>query len=212
MNLPAPRPSALTVALLLCAPFAQAQNATPESLPASAADPVPAAASAAPHQIPRLDGEIAIDGKLDDAAWAQALAVEIAYETNPGDNIPAPAKTIARIGYTTDALYVSFHAEDPDPSKIRAHLRDRDAAYEDDWTGVFIDSFDDQRRGYEFIANPLGVQMDRINDATTGNEDDSWDGLWTSAGRLTESGFDIEMRIPFATLRFRNSDDLKRWG
>ena len=180
------------------------------SLPVRAADPPPATAT--PHQILRLDGEIVIDGKLDDAAWAQAHSVEIAYEINPGDNIPAPAKTLARIGYSTDALYVSFHAEDPDPSRIRAHFRDRDAAYNDDWIGVFIDSFDDQRRGYQFMANPFGVQMDLINDQTTGKEDDSWDGLWTSAGRLTERGYDVEMRIPFATLRFRNSDDLKRWA
>jgi len=43
--------------------------------------------------------------------------------------------------------------------------------------GVFIDTFDDQRRGYEFISNPFGVQADLINDATTGNEDPSWDGV-----------------------------------
>ncbi len=182
------------------------------SLPALAADPLPAPPTATPQQIPQLAGEISIDGKLDDAAWAQALQVEIAYEIAPGDNIPAPAKTMARIGYTTDALYISFHAEDPDPSKIRAHLRDRDAAFNDDWVGVFIDTFDDQRRGYEFIANPFGVQADLINDATTGNEDPSWDGLWTSVGQRTDTGFDVEMRIPFATLRFRNDDDIKRWG
>ena len=178
--------------------------------PAFAADPVPVAATV--HQIPRLDVEPTIDGALDEAAWAQARAVEIAYEIAPGDNIQAPAKAIARIGYTTDALYVSFHAQDPDPAKIRAHFRDRDAAFNDDWVGVFIDTFNDQRRGYEFVANPLGVQMDLINDAATGNEDASWDGLWTSAGKLTDTGFDVEMRIPFATLRFRNGDDIKRWG
>ncbi len=179
------------------------------SLPAFAADPP----SPAPiHQIPQLSSEPSIDGKLDDAAWAQAQEVEIAYEIGPGDNIQAPVKTMARIGYTTDALYISFHAEDPDPSKIRAHLRDRDSAFNDDWVGVFIDTFNDQRRGYEFVANPFGVQGDLINDATTGNEDASWDGLWTSVGQLTETGFDVEMRIPFATLRFRNGDDIKRWG
>ncbi len=195
------RPALLSLAcsLALCA------------LPAAAADPVPAAAIA-PHQVPRLDGPITIDGKLDDAAWAQALEVDIAYEISPGDNIPAPVKTTARIGYTTDALYISYRALDPDPSRIRAHLRDRDSAFNDDWVGVFIDTFDDQRRGYEFIANPLGVQADLINDATTGNEDPSWDGLWTSAGQLTDDGYDVEIRIPFATMRFRGGDAIKRWA
>jgi hypothetical protein len=75
-----------------------------------------------------------------------------------------------------------------------------------------MDTFDDQRRGYEFIVNPLGVQADLINDATTGNEDASWDGLWSSAGKLTAEGYDVEIRIPFSTLRFRDGPGDKRWG
>ena len=55
-----------------------------------------------------------------------------------------------------------FRAEDPDPGEIRALLRDRDAAYRDDFLGIIVDTFDDQRRAYEFFVNPLGVQMDLI--------------------------------------------------
>lgn len=184
----------------LCAPaFAQ----TPA---AAATDYIPGG------RIPQLQGEIAIDGLLDDAAWQGALVQEIAYDIQPGDNSPAPVKTIVRIGYTTDALYLSYHAMDPDPSAIRVHLRDRDTAFSDDWVGVFLDTFNDQRRGYEMIVNPLGVQADLINDATTGNEDPSWDGLWSSAGRITAEGYDVEIRIPFSTLRFRNGGGNQRWG
>lgn len=163
-------------------------------------------------QIPRVDGGIVVDGVLDDAAWAQAATVELAYEVSPGDNLPAPVKTTARIAYTEDALLLAFRAEDPDPTKIRAFLRDRDALYSDDFLGVMLDTFDDQRRAYEFFVNPLGVQADLIKEEATGNEDDSWDGLWTSAARITEHGYDVEMRIPFATLRFRDTDGARRWG
>ena len=197
-----PRRGALSLACLLalCAP-------------ALAQTPAAAAPGTIPGgRIPQLQGEIAIDGVLDDAAWADALVQEIAYDIRPGDNTPAPVKTIVRIGYTTDALYLSFRALDPDPASIRAHLRDRDSAFSDDWVGVFMDTFDDQRRGYELIVNPLGVQSDLINDATTGNEDPSWDGLWSSAGRITAEGYEVEMRIPFSTLRFRNGGGDKRWG
>ena len=205
MNLFAPKPRALTIALLLCAPFAQAQDATPatarpESLPASA--------------IPRLQGDIVIDGKLDDAAWQGALEQSIDYDIQPGDNTPAEAKTKVRIGYTDDALYVSFKAMDPDPSSVRANLRDRDAMFNDDWVGVFMDTFNDNRRGYELVVNPLGVQGDLIRDETNTNnqEDASWDGLWTSAGQLTAEGYDVEIRIPFSTLRFPTGGQDQRWG
>ncbi len=190
---------------LACSLPAPAQSAA-QPTAAAPADYIPGG------RIPQLQGEITIDGKLDEAAWQGALAQEIAYEVQPGDNIPAPVKTTVRVGYTTDALYVSFHALDPDPASIRAHLRDRDAAFNDDWVGVFMDTFNDQRRGYELIVNPLGVQADLINDATTGDEDASWDGLWSSAGQLTSDGYDVEIRIPFSTLRFRSGSQDQRWG
>ncbi|RYY83324.1 MAG: hypothetical protein EOO24_39070, partial [Comamonadaceae bacterium] len=120
MNPFAPKPRALTIALLLCAPFAQAQDAKPAT---------PTATGIVAGAIPRLQGDIVIDGKLDDAAWAGALEQAIAYEISPGDNTPAKASTSVRLGYTDDALYVSFKAIDPDPSAVRANLRDRDAIF-----------------------------------------------------------------------------------
>ena len=210
MNPPALKPlaskrHALTAALLLCAPFAQAQQ---PPAPTEAATFVPGG------RIPRLQDGISIDGKLDDAAWNDALVQEIAYENQPGDNIAAPVKTRVRIGYTADALYVAFHATDPDPSQIRAHLRDRDSAFNDDWVGVFLDTFNDNRRGYELIVNPYGVQADLIRDETNTNnqEDASWDGLWQSAGQLTADGYDVEIRIPFSTLRFPRGGGDQKWG
>ena len=165
-------------------------------------------------RIPQLKGDIAIDGKLDDAAWRDALVQEIAYDIQPGDNTPAPVKTTVRIGYGKDAIYFAFHAMDPNPAAIRANLRDRDAAFNDDWVGVFLDTFNDNRRGYELIVNPLGVQADLIRDeANTNNQEDaSWDGLWQSAGRLTAEGYDVEIRVPFSTLRFPTGGGDQRWG
>jgi hypothetical protein len=183
--------TALASALLLAAVPAFAQEAT---------------------RVPHIEGEIVIDGSLDDAAWAQATPIELGYEISPGDNTPAPVRTTMRMATTRDALYLSFHALEPDPSKIRAHLTDRDGAFNDDFVGVMLDTFDDHRRNYEFFVNPLGVQMDLIREEATGNEDDSWDGLWTSAGRITADGFDVEIRIPFSTLRFRDTDGARRWG
>lgn len=174
------------------------------------AQDVPATGST--HRVPRVEGDIVVDGVLDDAAWAQAATIELAYEVQPSDNIPAPVRTIARIAYTEAALLLAFRAEDPDPAKIRAFLRDRDALYSDDFVGVMLDTFDDQRRAYEFFVNPLGVQADLVREEATGNEDDSWDGLWSSAARITDAGYEAEMRIPFATLRFRDTDGERRWA
>ena len=181
----------LALALLALAPLAPAQEAT---------------------QIPHIEGGIVVDGLLDESLWSQATVIDLPYEISPADNTPAPVRTTMRMATTRDALYIAVHAADPDPSKIRAHLTDRDSAFRDDFVGVMLDTFDDRRRNYEFFVNPLGVQMDLIREEATGNEDDSWDGLWTSAGRITAEGYDVEIRIPFSTLRFRGGEGPKRWG
>ena len=206
------KPHALATALLLCAPFAGAHAATPPAADDSGS--VSRSPFVPGGRIPLLRGDIGIDGNPDEAAWGDALVQEIAFDIQPGDNTPAPVKTTVRMGYTADALYLAFHAMDPDPSRIRAHLRDRDAAFNDDWVGVFLDTFNDHRRGYELIVNPLGVQADLIRDETNSNnqEDASWDGLWTSAGRLTADGYEVEVRIPFSTLRFPAAGGEQRWG
>src|SRR5690606_39146486 len=75
-------------------------------------------------------------------------------------------------------------------------------------------TFNDNRRGYELVSNPLGVQGDIIRDESnlSNQEDSSWDGLWESAGRLTEDGYAVELRIPFSTLRFPTGGAEQRWG
>jgi hypothetical protein len=163
-------------------------------------------------RIPAIEGGIVIDGRIDEAVWSQAALVDIGTEISPGDNTPAPVRTTMRIAATPDALYLAFNALDADPTKIRAHLTDRDGAFNDDFVGVMLDTFDDRRRAYEFFVNPLGVQMDLIREEATGNEDASWDGLWTSAGEITADGYNVEIRIPFSTLRFRDTDGLRRWS
>ena len=167
----------------------------------------------AKYDIVRVDKAIAIDGVIDAAEWAQVKAIELPFETFPGNNIPARVKTEAFLGYDDKNLYVGFRAFDPSPNAIRAHLTDRDKAYQDDFIGIAIDTFNDERRAFEFFVNPLGVQMDLTNNDLTGNEDDSWDAIWNSSGKIHSDRWEVEMAIPFSQLRFKESGaDVQTWG
>jgi hypothetical protein len=180
---------------------------------ASWAIPLTAAAAETPLvQVGRASSSIKVDGVLDEAAWSAAAVIDIAYETRPAENQPPPVKTDCLVTYDDDRLYVAFRAHDPDPSQIRAHLSDRDNAFSDDFVGIVFDPFNDERRGFEFFVNPLGIQMDMFNDGVGENEDDSWDALWWAAGRITESGYVVEMAIPFSSLRFPRSQEAQTWG
>jgi hypothetical protein len=104
--------------------------------------------------------------------------------------------------YDSSNLYVGFRADDPDPSRIRAHYSDRDKAWPDDFVGVVLDTFNDRRRAFAFYSNPLGVQIDQIETDTGHGLDPSWDAIWDSSGRITSGGYEVEMAIPWSSLRF----------
>ena len=158
--------------------------------------------------------EISIDAVLDEPAWEHALAVPLPWEFDPLDHQPARVETTCLLTYDEEALYIAFRARDPRPELIRARLTDRDDAFDDDWVGFYLDTFHDQRRAFEFLVNPLGVQMDLIrNEVGSGDEEDSsWDAIWRSAGRVTEDGYVVEVAIPFTSLRFQGGAGPQTWG
>ncbi|HEX7185516.1 MAG TPA: DUF5916 domain-containing protein [Thermoanaerobaculia bacterium] len=166
------------------------------------------------YRIPRLTSEIKVDGVLEEGEWSQALKVDVGNEIDPGQNVPAPVTTIAYLVYDDDRLYAAFTAHDPDPSAIRATISDRDTPFREDFVGLILDTFNDGRRGYELFVNPLGVQMDLAMDETAADEkeDPNWDAIWSSAGKIGEDGYVVEMAIPFSSLRFQRSEGDQTWG
>jgi hypothetical protein len=171
-----------------------------------------APAFAVDYNIARLEKPIAVDGVIDAAEWANAKPIELPFETFPGDNVHARVKTEAFLGFDDKNLYVGIRAYDPDVHAIRAHLADRDSAFQDDFAGIAVDSFNDERRAFEFFVNPFGVQMDLTNNDVTRNEDDSWDAIWASAGKIHGDRWEAEMTIPFSQIRFKHNDDVQTWG
>ena len=140
----------------------------------------------AEYSIPRTESPIKVDAKLDEPAWQEAARIELQFETRPGENIPPPVETECLVTYDSSQVYIAFKAYDENPQAIRAHMVDRDTAFNDDFVGVVLDTFNDERRAFEFFVNPLGVQMDLFNDDLSHDETTSWDAIWYSAGRITE--------------------------
>ncbi len=174
-----------------------------------------AKAEAARYDIPPASSEIRIDGILDESAWQGAAVIPLLYEWTPGDNIAPPVKTDCLVTYDLNNLYVAFRCFDPEPKKIRAHLMDRDDTdmlIRDDHVSFMVDTFNDERRGFQFRVNPLGVQADANFSELEGYEDFSWDAIWSSSGKITGWGYAIETAIPLNQLRFRRQGGLQTWG
>lgn len=164
------------------------------------------------HLVSRAVSAIAVDGVLEEPAWDGALQLELGYEVEPGENIEPPVRTICLVTYDDRNVYFAFRAFDHDPGRIRARLSDRDHAWHDDWVGIVLDTFNDQRRAYEMYSNPLGVQIDALLDEVGDNYDTSWNAIWHSAGRITEQGYEVEMAVPFHQIRFQSVDGDQVWG
>jgi len=181
-------------------------------MPAQAQETQKVAIKAKEYRISSTSETVKIDGILDEAVWKTAQPMEFDAETSPGDNIKPPVRTVGYMTYDKKQVYIAFQAFDPNPKSIRAHISDRDTAFNDDFVGVALDTFNDNRRAFEFFVNPLGVQMDLIQDDTNRNEDSSWDAIWNSAGRITADGYVVEMAIPFTSIRFPKSSSEQTWG
>jgi hypothetical protein len=175
------------------------------------ASPQKAAASTqAPLVIPHTTLSIKVDGVLDEDVWKTARVFELRYETSPGENIAPPVRTECLLISNANYLMGAFRCYDPRPAQIRAHYSDRDQIMNDDRVVLTFDTFNDERRNFEFAGNPLGVQGDfiRLNQ----NLDASWDAIWDCAGRIEDWGYVVEFAIPFDQLRFRKTDGPQTWG
>ncbi len=162
-------------------------------------------------KVPNIQADMDIDGRLDESAWREALTMTMDYESEPGENLPAKVKTRMYLFEDGATLYVAFEADDPDPSKIRAYLRERDAIWNDDYIGVLIDPFNDSRRAYGFAVSAVGVQADLLRNEDVDDYDDSWDAIWRSAAQIHDNGYTAEFAIPLSQFRFPLSSGEQIW-
>jgi len=171
----------------------------------------------------RFDGEIRIDGALDEPAWRGAAVLKGFSLYAPIDQRPAPDSTEVLVWYSSTAIYFGIRAFEPHGGgdAVHATLADRDRVSGDDNVEIHLDTFHDQRRAFVFIVNPLGVQADGTkseaggfipgSNVMPGQNDLSADFLWQSKGHVTPWGFEVEIRIPFKSLRYA-ARDVQDWG
>jgi hypothetical protein len=151
--------------------------------------------------VPYTNEQIRIDGVIDDPGWRLAAMAANFSEYNPGDMTMPPVATEVLVVYDDAFFYAAFVAKD-DPRSLRVSMRARDEAWQDDNVGIMLDTYADAGWAYEVFCNPIGIQGDIrwIN----GDEDTSFDIIFHSAGVVTDSGYQVELAIPFKSLRFPN--------
>jgi len=191
--------------LIIAAQLAVASHPV-AALPSGGEAPTVRRATATVAEATRATRAIVVDGRDDDDAWRSAQVIDAFRVFDPVENgDPRGFRTEARVTYDDRNLYVFVRAYDPHPDSLLALLARRDVRTQSDWLHLMIDSYHDRRTGYRFTVNPAGVQRD-VYMSNDGNEDLSWDAVWTVATRIEKNAWTAEYKIPFSQLRFARGD------
>ena len=156
-----------------------------------------------------------IDGIISDDEWNNAIEVDLDYEVNPGNNISPKEKTKVFIVYSDTHLYIAFKAY-ANPKEVRASIRSRDdlGMISDDFVLIAFDTYGDSRNNYLLLANAFGSQLDaRAVNAITDEDryDINFNVDFETKGNIVSDGFEIEFKIPFASLPFPNGNN-QEWN
>ena len=160
----------------------------------------------------RISEAPVIDGKLDESAWENDETAKdfVMFRPGDGDAEPQDQKTEVKIVYDNQAIYIGAYLYDANPDKIMRQLSERDNFGTADFFGIAISPNNDGQNEFEFFVSAGGTQMDAQVSPANG-EDFSWSEVWFSQVSFDDKGWYVEMKIPYAALRFADGNDMT-WG
>lgn len=158
----------------------------------------------------RLDGEIDVDGRLDDEAWQDAPVISGFVQGQPEEGAAPYRPSEVRVLFDEDALYIGARLyEDPDSIGDQLVRRDQEGPF--DHFVVSLDPNMDGLTGYDFGVSAANVQSDAfLFDDTSSDED--WNAVWRSNTQRDSLGWTVEMRIPLNQIRYESRSGPQTWG
>lgn len=157
--------------------------------------------------IPKVSADIRLDGIIDEAVWMKAAQFQLRMHA-PQNNVEPSEPTTSYMMYDDRYLYVAGFMSDSEADKIQSPTKKRDVlGLNNDWFGLFLDSFNDKENALGFMTTPSGLRTDYqiYNDAQGGfpiNVD--WNTFWDVEVTQSDGGWSAEFRIPISSLRFQD--------
>ena len=153
----------------------------------------------------RLTEPLRVDGTLDEEMYETVMPFSDFIQQLPDEGAPATEQTEAWVFYDDRSVYVSARLWDAAPeSEWIANEMQRDSRQlvNNEYFSVAFDTFYDRRNGVAFLVNPIGGLMDfEISDE--GNINMDWNPIWDVRTGRFDGGWNVEMQIPFKSIRFR---------
>ena len=158
----------------------------------------------------RVNSPIKIDGIMNEPEWQNAELVDSFTQVTPDAGAPATHLTTVRVLYDDEAMYVGAHCYMP-PELVSRVLSQRDRYNSNtDYFSLMLDTYHDQLNGFVFSVSTEGVQYDaKIYE---GSYNSKLDMIWYGEVNHSDSGWTVEMMIPYSAIRFAQSDVEQIWG
>jgi len=158
----------------------------------------------------RISNKPVIDGKISPNEWENLTTLKNFIQYMPYNGSPETEKSVAKIGYDNEALYVLTYFYDSKPEEITRIFSSRDAISkgQNDLLYIIISPYQDNNYAYNFVLSSTGTQQDEKCFIT--GVDRSWNTVWESKTSVTEKGWFAEIKIPYSALRFP-AKDVQDW-
>ena len=154
-------------------------------------------------------GPIVVDGKLNEAAWANISEIAPFNQNFPYDTGMAIHQTRVKVTQDKNFLYIAAVCYQK-KYVVRSLRRDFENSSTDIFT-VLIDPFRDKLNGFYFAVSPYGVQKEQL--IYNSNETNiNWDNKWYSNVTRYDDRFEVEIAIPFKTLRYKTTEGINTWN
>jgi hypothetical protein len=151
----------------------------------------------------RIAEPLVIDGHLDEAPYRDIAPIDQFTQQEPIENAPASEKTEAWIFFDSEHLYISTRNWDSQPGRMVANelRKDSNNLLQNEQITVTLDTFHDRRNGFLFLVSALGGLLDEsFFDERNASRD--WNTVWDARTARFDAGWDMEMVIPFKSLRY----------
>lgn len=155
--------------------------------------------------------DIKVDGYLDEDYWFTANKFENFIQIEPDIFAPSEVKSELYFTYDSDNIYfggVLFQQRET-ISAVNARKDDPNLT-ESDCIIIGIDPLNNGNSAFFFVINPVNAIGDGVIDVT-GNLDFSWDAVFTSATKIQDDFWSIEVKIPLTSISFQNKES-QQWG
>lgn len=144
-----------------------------------------------------------IDGCIEDL-WQVGDSLFDFVQVLPYEDKTPSENTIVHLLQDRENLYVAFRCY------TATHRPISDLTQNDDHVTLYVDPFESKTTAYFFKTCASGLINDGMYLDDGRSVDKSWDGVWYHAEKTYNDRYEIEIRIPFKTIRYKKGSTL--WG